>query len=145
MNLCVMSRNESADSTAIAANTLGLREATFQAPNPPDEKPNTPRLRASGIVRWFASTKLTTSVTRYCSKLPVTGESTHWPQPQRDQPSGMASIIGGTPIRRKTGSRTASRGGCQRTPSVGGVTIAEAVVPYDCNRYAVGYRRSDSS
>ena len=84
MNLCVMSRNESADSTAIAAKTFGLREATFHAPNPPDEKPNTPRLRASGIVRWFASTKATTSFTRYCSKLPVTGESTHWPQPQRD-------------------------------------------------------------
>src|SRR6184192_3956756 len=28
MNLCVMSRNESADSTAIAAKTFGLREAT---------------------------------------------------------------------------------------------------------------------
>ena len=51
MNLCVMSSQESADSTAIAPKTSGLREARFQAPNPPDEKPNTPRLAAAGIVR----------------------------------------------------------------------------------------------
>ena len=51
MNLCVMSRNESPESIASAPKTSGLREATFQAPKPPDEKPNTPRLRALGIVR----------------------------------------------------------------------------------------------
>src|SRR5438270_11924843 len=83
MNLCVMSRNESPESIASAPKTSGLREATFQAPKPPDEKPNTPRLRALGIVRYAASTVGMTSCRRYCSKLPVTGESTHWPQPQR--------------------------------------------------------------
>ena len=48
MNLWVMSRNESAESMASAPKTSGLREATFQAPKPPDENPNTPRLRAVG-------------------------------------------------------------------------------------------------
>src|SRR6266516_7121528 len=49
MTLWVMSRNESAESTAIALNTLGLRDARFQAPNPPDEKPKTPRLRRFAV------------------------------------------------------------------------------------------------
>ena len=51
MNLWVMSSHESADSTAIAPKTSGLREARFHEPNPPEENPNTPRLAADGIVR----------------------------------------------------------------------------------------------
>src|SRR5664279_316374 len=45
-----MSRKESAESTAIAPKVSGLREARFLAPNPPEENPNTPRLRGLGMV-----------------------------------------------------------------------------------------------
>src|SRR5438309_236416 len=117
MNLCVMSSHESAESTAIAPKTSGLREARFQEPKPPDENPNSPRLLADGSVRYVLSTWGITSCRTYCSKLPVTGESTHWPQPHRDQPSGMTTIIGGTPMRPNTGSSTSCSGGCQRGPS----------------------------
>src|ERR671939_2220249 len=98
-----MSSQESADNTAIAPNTSGLREARFHEPNPPEEKPKTPRLEAAGIVRKAASTCGITSCSTYRSKQPVTGESTHWPQPYRHTPSGTTTIIGATPIRPKTG------------------------------------------
>ena len=55
MNLCVRSSHESADSTAIAPNAPGLRDARFQEPKPPDEKPNTPRLLAADNVRQVLS------------------------------------------------------------------------------------------
>src|SRR5690348_14597735 len=143
MCLCVRSSHESADRTAIAPRTSGCFEARFHEPNPRDENPKTPRLAGDGMVRYVLSTNGTTSWMTYCSKLPVTGESTHCPQPQLDQPSGIATIIGGTPNRPNAASRTSSIGATQRGPSVSGVTIVAAESPSAWSRYAVGYRRSD--
>ena len=49
--LAVVAAGGFAATMTSAPKTSGLREATFQAPKPPDENPNTPRLRALGIVR----------------------------------------------------------------------------------------------
>ena len=57
---------QSPDSMAKAPKTSGLREPRFHAPNPPEEKPKTLRLRAVGIIRQAASTAATTSCSRYC-------------------------------------------------------------------------------
>jgi len=129
-----MSSHESAESTAIAANASGLREARFHEPNPPDEKPNRPRLEAFAIVRYAPSTCGITSCRTYDSKLPVTGESTHWPHPYRHQPSGMTTIIGAVPIRPNTASSTSSSGGSQRCRSVAGVISNAALLPSACSR-----------